>query len=83
MDYTLEDLYGVDLEEYCRRHGTDIDKLINKTKTDLELLKENLTRLVRDKNDILDYKITVIRNRIIQKEEQLKRLKYWKKRYKG
>ena len=41
---TYKELYGVDLDEYCKYHGTEPGGLVLKTQRDIELLKKNLHR---------------------------------------
>jgi len=77
--FSLEELYGVDLQEYCKAHQTTISTLIKKTDTDIKLLKQNLKRLVK-KDLHLTPLCAEVQRLIRKKEKHLKRLKNFERR---
>ena len=80
MEYTYDQIYGVDLNAYMDRLGISLEDLFLKTLTDIQFLKENLRREVEKKNPD-DYLISVIYNTIEKKEKHLERMKEWAKVY--
>jgi len=77
--FSYDELYGVNLDEYCDFHCIEIEYLINKTKKDIFLLKRNLNNLIYEKNiPITEPIIGSIYELIQKKEKHLKRLKKWK-----
>ncbi len=76
---TLDDLYGVSLNEYCAIHGTTPEALIQKTCTDIALLRQRLHRLVWNaeqdpKNEDL---IPHVKEKMERKQRHLERLMEW------
>jgi len=78
----MDKLYGVNLTDYCKYHNISIDKLINKTKKDIELLEKNLSSLVHKEGLVVDQLIDDVLRLLRKKEKHLKRLKEWKKKEK-
>ena len=81
-EVTLEEIYGVDIGEYCRLHGIAVDQLIKKTMIDIEILLENYARLEREKfQHDLDSKffkiISSTQKLIDKKRKHLARLQKW------
>ena len=81
MRFDLEDLYNVNIKDYLQIHGTTIDKLINKTKIDINLLKSHLKELVA-KDEHLSELYEAVESKLDDKKEHLKRLENYKKYYK-
>jgi hypothetical protein len=78
MNFTYDDIYGVTLDEYVKRHGLDLEDLINKTKMDIAILKENLGKVIKDKLPYPDsYLETIIFQTIKKKERHLQHLLDW------
>ena len=80
MDFTLDEIYGIDLLEYCRIHSTTVEELIKKTEKDIEILKANLKHVVVDEDRVTDPLVNRICKTISKKEKHLKRLKEWRAR---
>jgi hypothetical protein len=76
---TYDELYGINLDEYCEYHDITIDGLVEKVKRDIELLKKNLHKIVRIEGKLLDSRVDRISDLIDKKEKHLKRLKEWGK----
>ena len=75
-----DEIYGVDLDTYCKLHGVSVDKLIEKVKTDIKLLQNNLHYLVWVKNvDVCDLLVREVYYLLQKKEKHLQRLKRWKR----
>jgi hypothetical protein len=78
MNYNYDDIYGVSLDEYVARQGITLEDLINKTKMDIAILKENLRRVVKEDRPYPDnYLETVIFKTISKKEKHLDHLLDW------
>jgi hypothetical protein len=78
MNYTYDDIYGISLDEYVKKHDVTLDDLIEKTKTDILLLKENLSKVLKEKRPYPDnYLETVIFQTIKKKEKHLEHLSEW------
>jgi len=77
---TYDELYGVDINEYCEKHKITVDDLIKKTEIDIKILKKNLHKhtYLEPTNWGLVGSINKLLNK---KESHLKRLKQWKKEY--
>lgn len=77
-DYSYDDIYGVDLETYCKVHNTTIDHLIEKIEIDINLLQSRMGELLEvewsQQNNAL---ITHIYNLIKKKDKHKERLKEW------
>ena len=78
--FNYDELYGVNLDEYCNFHNVEIEDLINKTKKDIFILKRNLNKLIyKDCIPITEPIIGSIYELIQKKEKHLKRLIKWKR----
>ena len=83
-EFNYDEIYGVDITEYCSAHNTSMEDIIKKIKIDINLLKNRLQDLIYSENfdKTLDYRkkdflITVIFNLIKKKEAHLERIKNW------
>jgi len=76
---TLDLIYGVSLEEYCKIHNTNINELIKKTEIDIELIHKNLRKLIYEEDRLLDPLVDECQMVREKKEKHLKRLKEWKR----
>jgi len=74
---TYEELYGVDLDEYCKYHDTEPEGLVLKTQRDIELLKKNLHRYTYEIEPTNWELIGQIHRLLNKKIEHSKRLKEW------
>jgi predicted membrane chloride channel (bestrophin family) len=84
-EFNYDDLYGLDLNEYCELIKINIDTLITKNEKELEILKSRLHKLVWVEEEPFDLKrndmlINCIDKLIKKKEKHLKRLKDWKRK---
>jgi hypothetical protein len=80
-DYSYDEIYGVDLDTYCKLQGITIDDLIESVEMDIKILKQNLNHQVWGKKNIeeMDFNLIGTIHAIINKKEKhLKRLKEWK-----
>ncbi len=81
-DKDYDELYGIDIGEYCRRHETTIEELIHKSDIDIKILYENLGRLIEaERAGKLSYNemylIDTISFTINKKHKHIQRLKDW------
>jgi len=74
---TYEELYGVDLEEYCKYHNVEPEGLVLKTQRDIELLKKNLHKHTYEAEPTNWELVSQIHKLLNKKIEHLKRLKEW------
>jgi hypothetical protein len=75
---TYDELYGIDINEYCKRHNITVDDLIRKTEVDIEILKNNLHK--QTYKEPTDWTLVGSINKLLNKKEaHLKRLKQWKR----
>ena len=82
IEYTYDQIYGVDLNAYMDKLGFSLEDLVLKTMADIEFLKKNLRKEVnKPKENQDDYLITVIFNTINKKEKHLSRIIEWAKTY--
>ena len=77
-----DELYGVNLDEYCKFHQITIDDLMNKTKKDIELLNKRLYILVCKKNKLGSQITNEVYKLLQKKKKHLERLKKWKRKNK-
>jgi len=78
MNYSYDDLYGVDLETYLAAHDTSIEQLIEKVDIDIDLLKARLEVLMgEDWINQDNALITYVYNLIKKKQEHKERLNEW------
>jgi len=76
--FTYDDLYGVSLDEYCLKQETSLDELIRKIEIDIDLLNQNLERvLVMQLSHDEGYIVDTIFNLIKKKRNHVERLKEW------
>jgi len=77
-EYSYDDIYGISLDEYIKRHGVELHDLIAKVQIDIALLKENLKRVLKEQRPYPDnYIETVIFQTIKKKEKHLQHLLDW------
>ena len=72
---SYDDLYGMDLDTYCKRHHVTVEKLINKTQIDIEILSERLNSL---KEDISSPEFNYVYKVLDKKRKHLHRLQEWR-----
>ena len=72
----LDDIYGMKLGEYAKRHKTTVASMISKTELDIKILRENLEVEKLRGYDTPTFK--TIYNVYIRKKEHLDRLKEWR-----
>ena len=73
-NFTNDEIYGVDIFEYCKAHNTSLPALILNVKKDIELLEKNFKYHVFE-NDIREIElIQEIYNTLEKKKRHLKRL---------
>ena len=82
--FNYDEIYGLDINDYCEAIGFTIDQLIKKNEKEIEILKEKLKKLVWCEEDTIDPNKTMelinCRYELLQKKERhLERLKKWKK----
>jgi len=82
-DFPLDEIFGVDIDGYCKFHGITVDDLMNKSKKDIELLKKRLHTLVHVEDRMLDPVTNEVQKLLNKKEKHLKRLKQWKRSKNG
>ncbi len=46
MTFSYDEIYGVNLDKYCRIHKTTINELIKKSELDIKILYDNLGVLI-------------------------------------
>ena len=81
MSHTYDEIYGMDLDGYCKLQGVTVDGLIQKVEIDIEILKVRLNEEFTI--DIKDPKYNspisnTIYSLINKKQKHLNRLKEWK-----
>jgi hypothetical protein len=77
MDYSYDELYGVDLTEYLKRTNKSRDKLIFELNQEIKMLKENLQEKIEELG-VTDPLIGSIWELLQKKVKHLKRIKKWK-----
>ena len=81
MEYSYDEIYGVNIDEYAKLHGTTVQDLIEKTKLDIDILSKRLRYLVQHEEKIgTNHLITVVFNTISKKQKHLSRLEEWQKK---
>jgi len=80
FNFSYDEIYGIDLNEYLKRQNKKINDLINEIETDINILKDNMRKniYVNNPNWIL---IGEIHKVIVKKENHLRRLKEWKNEF--
>lgn len=76
-----DELYGLNIDEYCKAHNISINDLINKTSIDIDLLKKRLQYLIWTKDEILNPLTCEVFKLLNKKQKHLERLKKWKKKH--
>jgi hypothetical protein len=71
MNYSYDEIYGVDIEEYCSLHNTTPQDLINKINIDIQILKNRLKEIINEDDH---YLISVVYELINKKEKHKDRL---------
>jgi len=74
---TYEELYGVSLDEYCKYHNINPERLVQKTKKDIELLKKNLHKHTYEIESTNWNLVSQIHKLLNKKIKHLERLKEW------
>ncbi len=74
---TYEKLYGVSLDEYCKYHNINPERLVQKTKKDIELLKRNLHKHTYEIEPTNWNLVSQIHKLLNKKIKHLERLKEW------
>ncbi len=78
---TYDELYGIDINDYCLAHNTTIDEIISKSRIDIKLLKNNLKRLLnRAKGDDsveAAAMITPVHSAIQKKQNHINKMEDW------
>ncbi len=82
MTLTYDELYGVNIDEYCIAHDTTLDKLIHKGEIDIDILKKNLKRLIDqdragDSSTALYSYINTVHAAIHKKQKHIQNMKDW------
>jgi hypothetical protein len=78
MNYSYDEIYGVDLDTYCELHNTSIEQLISKIDIDIEILYRKMKTLIEVhfmEQDIA--MLTHIYALIKKKTEHKERLRDW------
>ena len=76
-EVSYNDLYGLDIDAYCIAHNTSIERLIEKTRTDIRILGKRTKKLAND--DVTSQLLEQVLVLKKKKENHLDRLKKWKK----
>ena len=81
-DKDYDELYGIDIDEYCLRHNTTIDELIRKSEIDIEILYENVDKLIEaERNGKTAYEdmhlLDTVSFTINKKYKHIQRLESW------
>ncbi len=83
-NYSLEDLYGITLEEYCRKHGhSSPQPLVSKITTDIEILEKNYKNLAERNATLTDKELDLakeISTLLHKKKQHRQRLQKWLKK---
>jgi len=72
------DLYGVSLDEYIRIHNTTLEELIEKSTIDMEIMKNNLHRIMQDPEWFRNPMVDIVHRNIKKKSNHIEYLKDWK-----
>ena len=74
MTYTFDEIYGLSIADYCKRHSITLNTLIDRVQLDLDILGESFMREV-DSEDTDYYLTRAIADKIANKKKHLSRLK--------
>ncbi len=78
--FSYDELYGVDIDEYCKLHETTIAALIRKSQIDIKIMYDNLDSLLHQKLSHDDgFIIDTIFALIRKKEAHIFALEDWQK----
>jgi len=77
--FTMDDIYGVTLDEYCMLHKVTIDDLIDSVELDIELISKNIRQEVYDNDMQNDALLNTLMEARDSKRKHLKRLVEWKR----
>ena len=81
-EYTLDELYGISLEDYCLLHNVTYDELIAKVKIDINILRKNYELYsLKNKDDVTYDEVSLaieISKQINKKNIHLKKLADYK-----
>ena len=81
-EYTLDELYGISLEDYCLLHNVTYDELIEKVKIDISILRKNYELYsLKNKDDVTYDEVSLaieISKQINKKNIHLKKLADYK-----
>jgi hypothetical protein len=80
MEYSYDEIYGVNIDEYAALHDTTVQDLIEKTKLDIDILSKRLKYLVKNDDTGSNHLVTVVFNTISKKQKHLSRLEEWQKK---
>jgi len=75
-DFSYDELYGIDLDEYLLKHRKTIDELINEISIDISILENNLRNKINCNDDC--YLINSIVSLLEKKRKHLDKIKKWK-----
>ena len=80
-EFSYDQIYGINIDEYCKIQGINIDTLITMIEKDIEILRKNLWKETRETLPGLENwnLIFEIKKTLDKKEKHLKRLQNWKK----
>jgi len=78
-EITLDEIYGVNIDDYCLYHAIIVNDLIGKVKKDIELLRKRLHILTHEEDKVLDQVTHEVVTLMNKKEKHLKRLIDWKR----
>ncbi len=79
MTFSYDEIYGVNLDEYCKLHNTTVDDLIRKSNVDISILHSNLDVLLhKDLSHDEGYIIDFIFGLIKKKQDHIFKLEAWK-----
>lgn len=75
---TYDEIYGMDLDNYCLAHGTTIEDLISKTELDIEILTTRMQEEFPRGSMTFTPLASEIYKLIRKKKNHVTRLKEWK-----
>ena len=78
MNYSYDEIYGIDLDTYCAMHDTTIEKLISKIDIDIDILMVQMKKIIDIDFRIHDStKLTYLHSLIKKKSDHKERLYDW------
>jgi len=79
LNLSYDELYGIPLDDYCHAHDVTLDDLIKKIRIDIDLLKNNLKKILKLNLPYPENFIeTAIYKTISKKEKHLERILNWR-----